>query len=50
MPARKYSNAYFELLDIVEMTKAERRELGMLLARKGPDFLPGWRVVHSRTI
>jgi hypothetical protein len=31
------------------LTKVEKRRLGSLLGGEGPNFLPGWRVVNSRT-
>jgi hypothetical protein len=49
MSARTVSDGWLELTFIQDMSKAARRELGFLLACEGPDFLPGWRLVHSRT-
>jgi hypothetical protein len=44
------ATAEWVLGDIENLNKAERRRLGMLLAGKGPDFLPGWQVVQARTL
>src|SRR5262249_28817996 len=32
---------------IKQLSPTERRKLGFELARRGPGFLPGWRVVKS---